>query len=109
MQLKSLKKKFKTKSFAAGCNRDIIRQGSEMLGMELDELFAATIDAMKNIAPVGDIYAVPAEPEEEKPEIPQEGIYIEPLFADQVDFGTFSKSDLENVPKSTSSAKSGSM
>ena len=97
MQLKSLKKKFKTKSFAAGCNRDIIRQGAEMLGMELDELFAATIDAMKAIAPVGDIYAVPAEPEEEKPQIPQEGIYIEPLFADEVDFGTFSKSDFRVV------------
>ena len=107
MQLKSLKKKFKTKSFAAGCNRDIIRQGAEMLGLELDELFAQVIDAMKAIAPVGDIYAQPEEPKEE-PQIPQEGIYIEPLFADEVDFGTFSKSDFrvvkvkecEEVPKS---------
>ena len=108
MQLKSLKKKFKTKSFAAGCNRDIIRQGAEMLGLELDELFAQVIDAMKAIAPVGDIYAQPEEPKEEEPQIPQEGIYIEPLFADEVDFGTFSKSDFrvvkvkecEEVPKS---------
>jgi lysyl-tRNA synthetase class 2 len=99
MELKSLKKKFKTKSFAAGCNRDIIRQGAEFLGMELDELFTSVLEAMKAIAPVGDIYAQPEEPaaEEAKPQIPQEGIYIEPLFADEVDFGTFSKSDFRVV------------
>ena len=57
MELKSLKKKFKTKSFAAGCNRDIIRQGAEMLDLPLDELFTSVLDAMKAIAPVGDIYA----------------------------------------------------
>jgi len=110
LEVKSLKKKFKTKAFAAGCNRDIIRGGAEMLGMELDELFASVIDAMKAIAPVGDIYAQPAEAAEEPeaPQIPQEGIYIEPLFADYVDFNTFSKSDFrvvkvkecEAVPKS---------
>ena len=38
MELKSLKKKFKDKGFAAGCSRDIIRQSAEMLGWELDEL-----------------------------------------------------------------------
>ncbi len=102
MEVKSLKKKFKTKSFAAGCDRDIIRQGAEMLGMELDELFANVLEAMKAIAPVGDIYAQPAEPKEEEaaaeaPAIPQEGIYIEPLFVDTVDFGTFSKSDFRVV------------
>ena len=57
MEAKSLKKKFKTKSFAAGCNRDIIRQGAELLGIELDELFTSVLEAMKAIAPVGDIYA----------------------------------------------------
>ncbi len=97
MELKSLKKKFKTKSFAAGCNRDIIRQGAELLGIELDELFVSTLDAMKAIAPVGDIYAQPAEEQPVAPEIPTEGIYIEPLFADEVDFGTFSKSDFRVV------------
>lgn len=47
MELKSLKKKFKDKSFAAGCNRDVIRQGAEMLGWELDRLMQETLDAMK--------------------------------------------------------------
>lgn len=57
MEVKSLKKKFKTKSFAAGCDRDVIRKGAELLDMELDELFASVLEAMKAIAPVGDIYA----------------------------------------------------
>lgn len=47
MEVKSLKKKFKDKRFAAGCSRDIIRQGAEMLGWELDELFNKTIEAMR--------------------------------------------------------------
>ena len=47
MEVSSLKKKFKDKKFAAGCSRDVIRQGAEMLGWELDDLFAQTIDAMK--------------------------------------------------------------
>ncbi len=64
MELKSLKKKFKSKGFAAGCNRDIIREGAEMLGLELDELFTQVIDAFKAIAPVGDIYAQSAELQE---------------------------------------------
>ena len=38
MELKSLKKKFKDKKFAAGCSRDVIQKGAEMLGWELDEL-----------------------------------------------------------------------
>ena len=49
MELKSLKKKFKDKKFAAGCDRDIIRRGAEMLGWELDELFEKTILAMRTI------------------------------------------------------------
>ena len=38
MELKSLKKKFKDKHFAAGCSRDVIKQGSDILGWPLDEL-----------------------------------------------------------------------
>ena len=49
MELSSLKKKFKDKKFAAGCSRDVIRQGAEMLGWELDELLQKTLDAMKTI------------------------------------------------------------
>jgi predicted hydrolase (HD superfamily) len=47
MEVSSLKKKFKDKSFAAGCSRDVIRQGSQMLGWELDELFLKTLTAMR--------------------------------------------------------------
>ena len=47
MEVKSVKKKFKDKKFAAGCSRDVIRQGAEMLGWELDELFQETILAMR--------------------------------------------------------------
>lgn len=47
MELSSLKKKYKDKKFAAGCSRDIINQGAEMLGWELDELLSKTLDAMK--------------------------------------------------------------
>lgn len=47
MEAKSVVKKFKDKKFAAGCSRDVIRQGAEMLGMELNELIARTLEAMK--------------------------------------------------------------
>ena len=47
MELKSLKKKYKDKKFAAGCSRDIIAKGAEMLGWELDELLNNTLEAMK--------------------------------------------------------------
>lgn len=47
MELKSAKKKFKDKAFAAGCSRDVIRKGAEMLGWELDDLIRKTIEAMK--------------------------------------------------------------
>ena len=47
MELKSLKKKFKTKAFAAGCSRDIIGQGAEMLGWDLDKLLSMTLEAMR--------------------------------------------------------------
>ena len=47
MELSSLKKKFKDKKFAAGCSRDVIRQGAEMLGWELDHLLDKTLCAMR--------------------------------------------------------------
>ena len=47
MEPKSVIKKFKDKKFAAGCNRDVIRRGAEMMGMELSELIGRTIDAMR--------------------------------------------------------------
>ena len=59
-EVKSLKKKFKDKRFAAGCSRDIIRKGAELCGWELDELFARTIDAMRSFAPDKDAFQ-PAE------------------------------------------------
>ena len=48
MEVSSLKKKFKDKRFAAGCSRDVIRDGAEGLGWELDKLFSMTIDAMRS-------------------------------------------------------------
>ena len=48
MEVSSLKKKFKDKKFAAGCSRDVIKQGAEMLGWELDKLFEETILAMRD-------------------------------------------------------------
>ena len=47
MELKSLKKKYKDKKFAAGCSRDVIQQGADMLGWPLDELLEKTLEAMK--------------------------------------------------------------
>ena len=47
MELSSLKKKYKDKKFAAGCSRDVIAQGAQMLGWELDTLLQKTLDAMK--------------------------------------------------------------
>ena len=50
MELKSLKKKYKDKKFAAGCSRDVIDRGAELLGWELDRLLQDTLDAMKSFA-----------------------------------------------------------
>ena len=47
MELSSLKKTYKSKSFAAGCSREIIARGAEMLGWTLDELLSRTLEAMK--------------------------------------------------------------
>lgn len=48
MEVSSVKKKFKDKRFAAGCSRDVIRQGAERLGWELNDLFEKTISAMRS-------------------------------------------------------------
>lgn len=48
MELKSLKKKYKDKKFAAGCSREVIAQGAEMLGWELDTLLEKTLEAMRS-------------------------------------------------------------
>ena len=48
MEVSSLKKKFKDKKFAAGCSRDVITQGAEMLGWELPVLFEKTLAAMQS-------------------------------------------------------------
>jgi predicted hydrolase (HD superfamily) len=50
MQLKSVKKKFKQPSFAAGCSREVIERGAEMLGWTLDDLISRTIEAMQPLA-----------------------------------------------------------
>lgn len=50
LEVKSVKKKFKDKSFASGVNRDVVRSGCEMLGMELDEVIQETIAGMKEKA-----------------------------------------------------------
>ncbi len=47
LEVKSVKKKFKDKRFAAGCSRDVITQGAEFLGWSLDELIEKTILAMR--------------------------------------------------------------
>ena len=49
MELKSLKKKYKSTSFAAGCSREVIARGADMLGWELDRLLADTLEAMKEV------------------------------------------------------------
>ena len=48
MELKSLKKKFKDKKFAAGCSREIITDGAQLLGWELDKLLELTLRAMQD-------------------------------------------------------------
>ena len=48
MEVSSLKKKFKDKKFAAGCSRDVIKDGAERLGWTLEELMEKTILAMRS-------------------------------------------------------------
>lgn len=48
MEVKSLKKKYKDKKFAAGCSRDVIEKGAEMLGWDLQTLWEKTLEAMRS-------------------------------------------------------------
>ena len=48
MELKSLKKKYKDKKFAAGCSREVIERGAELCGLTLEELWQQTLDAMRS-------------------------------------------------------------
>ena len=47
LELKSVKKKYKSKGFAAGCSREVIERGADMLGWSLDELIERTIEALR--------------------------------------------------------------
>ena len=46
MELKSLKKKYKSKGFAAGCSREVIERGADQLGWDLEKLLTMTLQAM---------------------------------------------------------------
>ena len=101
MELKSLKKKYKSKGFAVGCSREVIARGADQLGWELDELLERTLEAMKASEDI-----INAEMEAEFPKEEEEGMKliedenglgIEPLFREHVDFDTFSKSDFRAV------------
>ncbi len=48
LELKSVKKKYKTLNFAAGCSREVIEKGTQMLGWKLDDLISKTILAMRS-------------------------------------------------------------
>lgn len=48
MELKSVTKKFKTPAFAAGCNRDVIKEGAQMQGMELNDVILRCLEGMKS-------------------------------------------------------------
>lgn len=51
LELKSVKKKYKTKGFAAGVDRELIQKGADLLGMPLDEVIEETILGMREVAP----------------------------------------------------------
>ena len=61
MKAKSVKKKWKDKSFAAGVNREVIEQGAEMLGVELSDLITDTIMGMREVAEEIGLKGQPAE------------------------------------------------
>lgn len=50
MKIKSIKKKWKQKSFAAGVNRELITKGAEMMGMDMDLVMMMTLEGMQNVA-----------------------------------------------------------
>ena len=68
--MKSLKKKFKDKHFAAGCSRDVIQQGADMLGWDLNKLFEQSILAMRSCE---ETVRETMEKEEGRPEGPKTG------------------------------------
>jgi lysyl-tRNA synthetase, class II len=108
MPLKSLKKKFKDKRFAARLRpRDVMRLGAEYNGLEVNDALNEVLEAMKAIAPVGDIYAKGAEDEKdekdegseapaEAPAEAKQGVTVEPI-AEGVTFDVFSQSDMRVV------------
>ena len=49
LELKSVRKKYKSKGFAAGCSREVIERGADMLGWSLDELIERTIEALRTV------------------------------------------------------------
>lgn len=51
LEVKSVKKKYKSKNFAAGCSREVIERGAEMLGWTLEDLISQTIEAMRTFRP----------------------------------------------------------
>jgi predicted hydrolase (HD superfamily) len=51
LELKSVKKKWNIKTFAAGANREVIEKGAEMMGADLDHVIRETIEGMKKVAP----------------------------------------------------------
>ena len=51
LKLKSVKKKYKNKGFAAGCSREVIQRGADMLEWSLEELIQQTMDALKTFRP----------------------------------------------------------
>lgn len=106
MELKSLKKKYKATGFAAGCSREVIARGADQLGWELDTLLEKTLKAMQDCEDTINAEVAAEQPkEEEAPLIETEsGLGIEPLFADYVDFDTFSKSDFRVVKVKTCEA-----
>jgi predicted hydrolase (HD superfamily) len=60
LEVKSVKKKYKSPSFAAGCSREVIERGAAMLGWELDDLIGRTILAMRTLETQGDAsFALP--------------------------------------------------
>ena len=51
LEVKSVKKKYKSKNFAAGCSREVIERGADMLGWTLDDLITQTIEALRTFRP----------------------------------------------------------
>lgn len=51
LELKAVKKKYKSKGFAVGCSREVIERGADMLGWSLDDLITQTIEALRTFRP----------------------------------------------------------